>query len=389
MLPKPRMKARRFIASFMCSMMRLARRFARLSRSKDGHWPFILVCSTSPTHFAVSAWMKRAKSSGELRAAGSYPDAASRWRSSPSSRPRCTAELSFPITAGGVPLGATSPFHPSTEKPASPASAIAGRPGTSGEADSEVTAMPRTLPPSICEAAVDAIENIISTAPLTTALSAELASRNGTCNDVDAGHGLEQLTREMRRRADAGGGIVELAGLGLGQRHQLGEVLRLNRRMNHQHERHGREQRDRRKVAAEVERALRQRGVDGVGGAREQQRVAVGRRARDRLRRDRSARARARLDHDLLAQHLSDLGPEQPRRDVGAGPDDHANEAAGIVLRRRSADGTQRERDERECKATTPRRRHPRHVARLTLACRDVRRSRHDRGARRRWSRRA
>ena len=41
--------------------------------------------------------------------------------------------------------------------------------------------MPRTVPPSICEAAVDAIENIISTEPLTTALSAAFASRNGTC----------------------------------------------------------------------------------------------------------------------------------------------------------------------------------------------------------------
>jgi hypothetical protein len=48
------------------------------------------------------------------------------------------------------------------------------------EAESEVTAMPRTLPPSICEAAVEAIENIISTEPPTTALSAAFASRNGT-----------------------------------------------------------------------------------------------------------------------------------------------------------------------------------------------------------------
>jgi hypothetical protein len=207
-------------------------------------------------------------------------------------------------------------------------------------------------------------------------------------HDVDPGHGLEQLAREMRRRADAGGGIVELARPGLGQRHQLGEGLRLDRWMDHQHERHGRQQRDRRKVAAEVERALRQRGVDGVGGAREQQRIAVGRRARDRLRRDRPARARARLDHDLLAQHLGDLGAEQPRRDVGAGPDDHADEAAGIVLRGGVAGGKQRERDERECKAETTRRCPP-HVVRLIASCPDVRRSWRDRGARRRWSHRA
>ena len=91
------------------------------------------------------------------------------------------AELSFPMIAGDVPLGATKPFHPITENPASPDCAIAGRPGTSGEAVSDVTPMPRTVPPLICATAVEAIENIISTEPPTTALSAAFASRNGTC----------------------------------------------------------------------------------------------------------------------------------------------------------------------------------------------------------------
>src|SRR5690349_15956834 len=80
----------------------------------------------------------------------------------------------------GVPLGATNPFQPMTEKPVSPSSAIAGRPGTSGDGFGDVTPMPRTLPPSICAAAVDASENIISTEPETTAFNAELASRKGT-----------------------------------------------------------------------------------------------------------------------------------------------------------------------------------------------------------------
>jgi hypothetical protein len=158
-------------------------------------------------------------------------------------------------------------------------------------------------------------------------------------------------------RADAGGGVVELAGICFGERHQLAEILRRDGRMHHQHERHGGEQADRRKIATEVERALAERGIDGVGRACEQQGVAVGRRARDRLRRDRSARARARLDHHLLAQHVGDLGAEQPRRDVGAGPDHHANVAAGIVLRGGEA-GAERERGERQCQTPTPRRCH-------------------------------
>jgi hypothetical protein len=113
----------------------------------------------------------------------------------------------------------------------------------------------------------------------------------------------------------------------------------------------------------------------GVGRAREQQRISVGRRARDRLRRDRSTRAGARLDHHLLAQHFGDLGAEQPRRDVGTGPDYHANVAAGIVLRRRGAADAERERGERQCQTPTPRRREPVHVRRLTWSCPDARRS--------------
>src|SRR4026209_319995 len=85
------------------------------------------------------------------------------------------------MMAGDVPSGGAEPVHPITVNPASPDCAIAGRPGTSGDGDAEVTPMPRTVPPLICAAAVEAIENIIWTEPLTTALSAVFASRNGTC----------------------------------------------------------------------------------------------------------------------------------------------------------------------------------------------------------------
>ena len=44
---------------------------------------------------------------------------------------------------------------------------------------------------------------------------------------VHAGPGLEQLRREVRRRADAGRGVVQLAGRFLGELHQCADVLAL------------------------------------------------------------------------------------------------------------------------------------------------------------------
>src|ERR1043166_9581099 len=91
------------------------------------------------------------------------------------------AALSFAITGAGVALGATNPFQPITSKPGSPACATGEIPGTSAEGCFDVTASPRTVPPVICDCAIEAITNDICVAPEITALSAEFASRNGTC----------------------------------------------------------------------------------------------------------------------------------------------------------------------------------------------------------------
>src|SRR5262245_23391996 len=77
----------------------------------------------------------------------------------------------------GVPFGTTKPFQPMTSKSGRPDWAIAGMPGTNGDGLSEVTPIPRTVSPAICDCAVEAIENIICTAALTTALRPEFASR--------------------------------------------------------------------------------------------------------------------------------------------------------------------------------------------------------------------
>ena len=49
-------------------------------------------------------------------------------------------------------------------------------------------------------------------------------------HDVGAGHGFEQLGRHVIGRAGAGRRVVELAGLRLGERDELLEVLHAERR---------------------------------------------------------------------------------------------------------------------------------------------------------------
>src|SRR5262249_6965211 len=64
------------------------------------------------------------------------------------SRIACTnAELSLPMTASGVPAGATRPNQTSSAIPAKPASVIVGASGSTGRRCGDVTAMARTLPP--------------------------------------------------------------------------------------------------------------------------------------------------------------------------------------------------------------------------------------------------
>ena len=80
----------------------------------------------------------------------------------------------------------------------------------------------------------------------------------------------------------------------------------------------------------------RDRGVDGIGDGRHQQRVAVLRRARDVFGGDAGAGARPVLDHDLLAEEPAHAGAHGARREVGdgAGPeaDDDAHRTVRVVV---------------------------------------------------------
>src|SRR5262249_15041705 len=141
----------------------------------------MLILVARLAHFLISAAMNFAKSSGELEAAASSPGALSFARKSESASAPRMAAFSLVTIECGVPFGTTKPFQPMTSKSGRPDWAIAGMPGTNGDGLSEVTPIPRTVSPAICDCAVEAIENIICTAPLTTALTPEFASRYGTC----------------------------------------------------------------------------------------------------------------------------------------------------------------------------------------------------------------
>jgi hypothetical protein len=85
---------------------------------------------------------------------------------------------------------------------------------------------------------------------------------------VDTGGELEQLAREVARRADAERGHADLAGIGPGIGDELADRAHRQRRIHHEHQRELDKARHRHDVAQEVEgqRGI-ERGVGGVGGS--------------------------------------------------------------------------------------------------------------------------
>ena len=155
---------------------------------------------------------------------------------------------------------------------------------------------------------------------------------------IDSGHELEQLAAQMHERADAGGGILQLARLLLGQSDEL--LHRLGRQVgvDHRHDRGGGENRDRRES---LDRVVGQRvhpRIDRDRDRDDEQRVAVLRRARHQLARDRAACPGLVFDDELLAQPLAQLRRDQTGDDVVDTARRERNEdpyrLGGVVLRR-------------------------------------------------------
>ncbi|MNZ97641.1 hypothetical protein D3C78_1168900 [compost metagenome] len=144
---------------------------------------------------------------------------------------------------------------------------------------------------------------------------------------------LEDLGREMRRRAVAGRGVVVVLGLGLGQRHQFGHGLHRHLGVDH-HQRgriadhaYGLELRDR--VVAQL---LQRRAHAVRADVAEENGVAVGRGARHMLRRDGAVGAGLVLDDHLLAQQARHLLRHDTRHGVVAAAGRRGNDQGdGLV----------------------------------------------------------
>ena len=141
----------------------------------------------------------------------------------------------------------------------------------------------------------------------------------------------------MIGRAGARGGVVERAGLRLGERDELLEVLRRHLRIDHHHELGIVERRHRHEVAHQRIRLVRkQRLVRGERVGDGEQRVAVRRRFRDHVGADHRGRAGPVLDDhrllELLGQGLRDLAAEYVARAAGAERRNDLDRAGRIVL---------------------------------------------------------
>ncbi len=129
-------------------------------------------------------------------------------------------------------------------------------------------------------------------------------------HDLDAGFAHQQFAGEMRDRAGAGGGEIELARIGLGVAQQFGERLDAERRLDHQHRGHRADPGDRRQVLERIEgrRRAQVRRHQHRRHRGHQQRIAIGRRVDDRLCADDPTGAGLVLDHDRVADRPGQAG---------------------------------------------------------------------------------
>jgi hypothetical protein len=179
------------------------------------------------------------------------------------------------------------------------------------------------------------------------------------------------IAGDMQRRPDPARAHVDLAGTGFGIGNELGNRLRRDRRMHLHDERHADDAGNGGDVADEIEiELLVKRCVDRVGGAHDEQRIAVRRCADRGFDRNIASCAASVLDDALLPEPLREPLPHHARGDVGRAArgeaDDQADRPRRIGLCTRSARSGERggARGEMQ-KLATGKSHHAKQVARI------------------------
>ena len=135
-----------------------------------------------------------------------------------------------------------------------------------------------------------------------------------------AGRLREQHHRQMAEIADAGGAVGDAVGFLLGQRDQLGDGVRRQRRIGRQHSRQPHRGRHRHEILQRiVGQILVEPGIDRhrrVGGEAERVAVRIG--LLERRQAHGAVGAAAVLDEDRLAQQLRQMIRHHPRDEIGA-----------------------------------------------------------------------
>ena len=163
----------------------------------------------------------------------------------------------------------------------------------------------------------------------------------GHMDHADAGHGLQQLGKQVLDRPIAARAERQLAGIVLGKRDEVGERVHAQVRRHHEHERSVADHCDRHKIPHRiVGRVLvHVHGDRERRGAAEQQRVTVGRGLGDRRGPDHGASAGPVLDQQGFAQPLLQQWLQLPCNHVeapaGRKRNDEGDRPTRIVLRGR------------------------------------------------------
>ncbi len=136
--------------------------------------------------------------------------------------------------------------------------------------------------------------------------------------DIDAERGIEEIAKEMAGRAGSGRGILERRLVRLGVGREFPEVFHWQILAREQDRRLlGHESDGCQVIGKIVERALVQRLIDGIGGAAENELVAVRRGLGDTRRPHHAAGAYHVLDDHLLAQHFRKPLADEASQQIG------------------------------------------------------------------------